>query len=263
MKILIVDDSATMRKIIRRNLRQAGYDATDVLEAGDGAEALTVLDGNTVDVIFSDVNMPNMGGVEFLDKNSFALYVHGKIDHDWPGTTRVRNLEGTTNCGARVGGPHWAKARLRDRAYDVRSGDFLKSALPNAVSTLKICRSHLPRDRHERCRVVPGVGDHGNEIRNTGPRGHHHDPRLPRKARRGERGVSCALFVSRDDVLTSEINPSVQGWRDRSAGKEKDPLHTGIANRSGYGVGADHAGVAARSAARPAGTKELNATASS
>jgi len=68
VKILIVDDSATMRKIIRRNLRQAGYDPTDVLEAGDGAEALTVLDGNTVDVIFSDVNMPNMGGVEFLDK---------------------------------------------------------------------------------------------------------------------------------------------------------------------------------------------------
>ena len=68
MKILIVDDSATMRKIIRRNLRQAGYDPTDVLEAGDGAEALTVLEGNTVDIIFSDVNMPNMNGVEFLDK---------------------------------------------------------------------------------------------------------------------------------------------------------------------------------------------------
>jgi len=68
VKILIVDDSATMRKIIRRNLRQAGYEPTDVLEAGDGVEALTVLEGNTVDVIFSDVNMPNMNGVELLDK---------------------------------------------------------------------------------------------------------------------------------------------------------------------------------------------------
>ena len=56
-----------MRKIIRRNLRQAGIEVSDVLEAGDGAEACKVLEGAKVDLICSDVNMPNMNGIEFLD----------------------------------------------------------------------------------------------------------------------------------------------------------------------------------------------------
>ncbi len=66
MKILIVDDSSTMRKIVMRTLRQAGYDGAEVLEAGDGVEGLTVLDQGPVDLIFSDVNMPNMSGLDFL-----------------------------------------------------------------------------------------------------------------------------------------------------------------------------------------------------
>ncbi len=66
MKILIVDDSSTMRKIVMRTLRQAGYDGADVLEAGDGVEGLAALDGGPVDLIFSDVNMPNMGGLDFV-----------------------------------------------------------------------------------------------------------------------------------------------------------------------------------------------------
>ena len=68
MRILIVDNSSTMRKVIRRNLRQAGYDVSDVLEAGDGTEGLAVLGDKAVDVILSEVNMPNMGGLEFLEK---------------------------------------------------------------------------------------------------------------------------------------------------------------------------------------------------
>ncbi len=66
MKILIVDDSSTMRKIVMRTLRQAGYDGAEVLEAGDGVEALAVLDQGSVDLIFSDVNMPNMNGIELI-----------------------------------------------------------------------------------------------------------------------------------------------------------------------------------------------------
>ncbi len=49
-----------------RTLRQAGYDGAEVLEAGDGVEGLTVLDQGPVDLIFSDVNMPNMSGLDFL-----------------------------------------------------------------------------------------------------------------------------------------------------------------------------------------------------
>jgi len=64
--VLIVDDSNTMRKIVARSLRQAGIDFDQILEAGDGQEALDVLGGNKVDVVLSDINMPNMTGLEFL-----------------------------------------------------------------------------------------------------------------------------------------------------------------------------------------------------
>ncbi len=66
--ILIVDDSSTMRKIISRSLRQAGLSIDDILEAGDGIEGLNVLQtsGKTVNLILSDINMPNMDGLEFV-----------------------------------------------------------------------------------------------------------------------------------------------------------------------------------------------------
>lgn len=64
--ILIVDDSSTMRKIISRSLRQAGFDVGEILEAGDGIEGLNVLAGNKVDLILSDINMPNMDGLDFI-----------------------------------------------------------------------------------------------------------------------------------------------------------------------------------------------------
>ncbi len=65
--ILIVDDSSTMRKIISRSLRQAGLPIDEVFEAGDGIEGLNVLaSGKTVHLILSDINMPNMDGLEFV-----------------------------------------------------------------------------------------------------------------------------------------------------------------------------------------------------
>ncbi|MCD6580826.1 MAG: response regulator [Desulfuromusa sp.] len=68
--VLIVDDSNTMRKIVSRSLRQAGIDFDTILEAADGLEALEVLGANQVDVILSDINMPNMTGLEFLKAKS-------------------------------------------------------------------------------------------------------------------------------------------------------------------------------------------------
>ncbi len=64
--VLIIDDSNTMRKIVSRSLRQAGLDCDAILEAADGAEALALLENEKVDVILSDINMPNMDGIEFL-----------------------------------------------------------------------------------------------------------------------------------------------------------------------------------------------------
>ncbi|MCC6408196.1 MAG: response regulator [Planctomycetes bacterium] len=68
-KVLIVDDSATMRKIIMRVLRQAELKVEDVLEAGNGLEGLAAL-GKAPDIglILSDVNMPQMNGLEFVKK---------------------------------------------------------------------------------------------------------------------------------------------------------------------------------------------------
>ena len=68
--VLIVDDSNTMRKIVSRSLRQAGIDFDQILEAGDGQEALDVLAAHKVDVVLSDINMPNMTGLEFLKAKS-------------------------------------------------------------------------------------------------------------------------------------------------------------------------------------------------
>jgi two-component system, chemotaxis family, chemotaxis protein CheY len=66
LKVLIVDDSSVMRKIVERALRQAGLELTEVLEASNGAEALAQVEKGGLDMILSDINMPVMDGLEFL-----------------------------------------------------------------------------------------------------------------------------------------------------------------------------------------------------
>ena len=66
VRVLIVDDSSVMRKIVARSLQQAGLNLAQVLEAGNGAEALAVLRQAKVDLILCDINMPVMDGLEFV-----------------------------------------------------------------------------------------------------------------------------------------------------------------------------------------------------
>ena len=66
LDILIVDDSAAIRKILQRVLRQADIPIGSVYEAGDGQEALERLRTQAVGLILSDINMPNMNGLELL-----------------------------------------------------------------------------------------------------------------------------------------------------------------------------------------------------
>jgi two-component system chemotaxis response regulator CheY len=63
MKCLVVDDSATMRRIVVNSLKSIGY--AEVVEAGDGKEALAKCDAS-VDLVITDWNMPNMGGLELV-----------------------------------------------------------------------------------------------------------------------------------------------------------------------------------------------------
>lgn len=64
--VLIVDDSTVMRGFIRRVMDLSGFPFQTVLEASDGAEALKVLADNWVDVVLTDINMPNMNGEELV-----------------------------------------------------------------------------------------------------------------------------------------------------------------------------------------------------
>lgn len=66
--LLIVDDSATMRKIIMRTVRMSGMEFERTEEAGSGIEALQKLDSGPVDVMLCDVNMPEMTGTELVKK---------------------------------------------------------------------------------------------------------------------------------------------------------------------------------------------------
>ncbi|MDD5169809.1 MAG: response regulator [Syntrophales bacterium] len=64
--ILIVDDSYSMRSVIRKIISLSGFKVDQCFEAENGREALDVLSNNWVDVIISDINMPEMNGIEFI-----------------------------------------------------------------------------------------------------------------------------------------------------------------------------------------------------
>lgn len=66
--LMIVDDSATMRKIIMRTVRMSGLEFDRTEEAGSGVEALQKLDVGPVDVMLCDINMPEMNGTELVKK---------------------------------------------------------------------------------------------------------------------------------------------------------------------------------------------------
>jgi two-component system chemotaxis response regulator CheY len=62
-KILVIDDSSAIRQIVSLTLSTSGY---ETIEAADGLDALSKLEGTEIDLFVCDVNMPNMNGIEFL-----------------------------------------------------------------------------------------------------------------------------------------------------------------------------------------------------
>jgi len=68
--VLIVDDSAAMRSVIKKTIKVSGFKVGEYLEAADGKEALDILSNAWIDLVLSDINMPNMNGLELLAEMS-------------------------------------------------------------------------------------------------------------------------------------------------------------------------------------------------
>ena len=64
--VLIVDDSSSMRSVIKKTIKVSGFNVGEYWEAADGKEALEILDKEWVDLVLTDINMPNMNGLELV-----------------------------------------------------------------------------------------------------------------------------------------------------------------------------------------------------
>lgn len=64
--VLIVDDSLSMRSVIKKTIRVSGFKVGEYFEAADGKEALKILADTWVDLVLTDINMPNMNGLELI-----------------------------------------------------------------------------------------------------------------------------------------------------------------------------------------------------
>src|SRR5512140_395650 len=97
MRILIVDDSSMMRRLIKRVVVLADVPVEDILEAGDGAEALAILESQDVQLLLTDINMPVMTGIELLRELA--------ADDRWGNLTRVViSTDGSANRREEVAG---------------------------------------------------------------------------------------------------------------------------------------------------------------
>jgi two-component system chemotaxis response regulator CheY len=68
LNLLIVDDSETVRAVLAKTLQLSGINVGELYMAANGKEALDILEAHWVDLIFSDINMPVMGGVEMIQQ---------------------------------------------------------------------------------------------------------------------------------------------------------------------------------------------------
>ena len=95
LNILIVDDSVLTRKKIRRIIEMVNLEVGRFLEAGNGAEALNILDESEVDLVLSDLNMPEMGGAEMVHRmrsNEDTKSIPVVVVSTESKTTRVKEL---------------------------------------------------------------------------------------------------------------------------------------------------------------------------
>jgi two-component system chemotaxis response regulator CheY len=126
MRILIVDDSSMMRAMIKRVVKLTKFPVDEILEAGDGAQALALLEAKDVQLLLTDINMPVMSGADLLRK------VAG--DDRWRKLTRV--IISTDGSEAR----REQAAALSVRCYLQKpfSPEVLRDVLNDAAATARL-----------------------------------------------------------------------------------------------------------------------------
>ena len=124
--ILVVDDSAAIRKILQRVLRQTGMAIRSIYEAGDGQEALEKLKSQKVDLILTDINMPKMDGLQLLS----AL----KSAEGWRGipVVMITTEGGETKVGeaVRLGAAGYVRKPFTADQIKEKLSGFLEPVLP-------------------------------------------------------------------------------------------------------------------------------------
>ena len=110
MKILIVDDSRVMRQIVVRTLRQAGLDGHDVVEAENGKLGFDAVLEHRPDLVLSDWNMPEMTGIELLDRlrGSGSTVPFGFVTSE--GSTEMRERAAASGALFLIAKPFTAEA---------------------------------------------------------------------------------------------------------------------------------------------------------
>jgi len=101
INILVVDDSASMRKVLRKSIQMCNIGTLNFFEASNGMEALAVLKDEWIDLVFTDINMPVMDGFELvnklhendLTKNTPIIVVTSDVSAENQETARRNNIK--------------------------------------------------------------------------------------------------------------------------------------------------------------------------
>lgn len=127
MRVLIVDDSPTMRRIIANTLKKLGYD--DVVEAGDGTEGLQCVNQGRPDLILTDWSMPYMDGCDFV-----------RTLRTRPGMETIPVLMVTTHA-ERAHAMQALQAAVDDYLVKPFTPDTLREKLDTLLGRITLCSS--------------------------------------------------------------------------------------------------------------------------
>ena len=150
--ILIVDDESLIRFAIRRILKGQGY---DVIEAGDGLEALELVSRWRSDLVITDLRMPNLDGADL------ALQIHAS----WPGTAVILTSEYFSQKAQKV-----ISAGLAGFIYKPIEQDVLIAKMQSAVSRFGVQKIHPATSQDTAVMAGLAASRHGTRSRNFKPR---------------------------------------------------------------------------------------------